>query len=167
MADSPNRGPGAWAPPVAKLPTSSVRTQKSKCGYDDDPTVRAYYKRAEWTKLRALCKSLNGRCQYIGLDGEQCTQPSRIAHHLISPRVNPSRVYDWQNLVMVCESHHPDEAGEPLDTPATYAITIGILGATFDPNTLIAKLQEVGQRGMADKPGEYHTVESLLKRLKR
>src|SRR5882672_1802287 len=100
--DTP-RKPGAWRPPTAKLPTSSVPRAKSK--WSDDPAIRAYYKTAEWQRVRKLCLTFNPVCQLIE-NGEQCHEPARIAHHLISPRVNPSKVYDWQNIVMVCDAHH-------------------------------------------------------------
>ncbi len=160
-------------PPTARRPGAPPPGDKPKLpvarGYDSDPAIRAYYKTAEWARVRKLCLTFNPVCQLI-VNGEQCHQPARIAHQLISPRVNPNKVYDWQNIVMVCDAHHPDTPGEPIDSNNVYAITNGILGATFDPNTLIARMRGTAlpsDNGRDGKPGSYHTVESLLKRLKR
>jgi hypothetical protein len=134
----------SWTrPPVAKHPHADMKVPTAKSthrGHDDK--VRHLYKTAQWLKFREQVKSCNPRCQRI-INGEQCTQPSKLVHHIISPKVAPSLCYDWRNVLGVCAEHHPDTAGEPLNLPApnVYSIIQGILNATYDANEFIAKLR--------------------------
>lgn len=129
-------------PPTAKLSEVKTPTAKATTRAHDD-SVRALYKSARWLKFRETVKACNGQCQRI-LNGEQCHNPAKIIHHVISPKVSPSLFLDWRNTVAVCSEHHPDSSGEPLNTvePNRYAITHGILGATYDVNEFIAKLRD-------------------------
>jgi len=103
--------------------------------------VAKLYDCAPWRKFKAFVLGLNPQCQRL-IGDEQCHALATVVHHLISPRVNMSLFLDWRNVVCVCAPHHPGgRAGEPLDTPATYAITQGMLGDTCNPNETIKRLR--------------------------
>ena len=131
-------------PPTAKSPYASLKgfpTAQNKHGKGgESPELRAMYKTAVWLRVRACCQSLNPMCQRL-IGDEQCHASSKLAHHIVSPRVDPSKFLNWENILMVCASHHPRTAGEPVDSDARYVLTHGLLGATFDANELLARLR--------------------------
>src|SRR2546423_12174942 len=108
-------------PPTAKLP--EVKTPVAKSERDRD-SMRPLYKTARWVKFAALVKNCNPQCQRT-VNGQQCTQPSKVVHHLVSPRVRPELFLDWQYVVAICAEHHETSEGENLAEPHTYAITQG------------------------------------------
>jgi len=75
------------------------------------------YATARWKVFRGWCLRLNPICQRILKDGTQCRYPSKIGHHLWSPRVRPDLFTDPKNVVMVCEFCHPNEEGTPWWRP--------------------------------------------------
>ena len=125
-------------PPTAKRQEWNTPVAKSnRESYSD--SMRPLYKTARWLKFAAMVKNCNPQCQRT-VNGEQCTQPSKVVHHLVSPKIRPELFLDWQYVVAICAEHHETSEGENLNAPHTYAITRGILGASVDPNTIIAKL---------------------------
>jgi|GEM_PF-4013353 hypothetical protein len=129
-------------PPTAQLPEIKTPIAKTTNRAHDD-SVRALYKTARWLKFAEMVKAYNPVCQRI-VNGEQCHSAAKIIHHILSPKKCPSLFLDWRNVVGVCTEHHPDSSGEPLNIPVPnrYAITKGIMGATYDSNVLIAKLRD-------------------------
>jgi|HubBroStandDraft_3_1064219.scaffolds.fasta_scaffold451469_2 hypothetical protein len=129
----------AWLkPPTAKR--QEWNTPVAKCNRDDDrDALRSLYKKTRWLRFAASVKTCNPQCQRT-VNGEQCHQASKIVHHLVSPKVRPELFLDWQYVVAICAEHHETSTGENLNSPHTYAITRGILGASVDPNEVIAKL---------------------------
>ena len=75
--------------------------------------VDKLYGCARWYRLRRMVLEQNYQCQrFLGF--EQCTKPSRVIHHLISPRERPELMYETTNLVALCDSCHPGgAAGTP------------------------------------------------------
>jgi hypothetical protein len=70
------------------------------------------YNSKEWKTFRPLLISRNPVCQRINA-GEQCRQPSTIAHHLIDPRIRPDLKLSASNVVAVCKNCHPGgQAGD-------------------------------------------------------
>ena len=54
-----------------------------------------------------LVRNKNPFCQYIHPEtGIQCTQESKVVHHLVDPKDNARLFFDWANLVAVCTEHH-------------------------------------------------------------
>lgn len=68
-------------------------------------TDKLYY-RAPWLTFRVTIIRQNPICQRI-VKGEQCRNPSRVVHHLISPRVDKSKFLNPKNVAALCESCHP------------------------------------------------------------
>jgi hypothetical protein len=45
-------------------------------------------------------------------------------HHVVSPRVDPSRFIDATNVLMLCKRHHPKTQGEDFTKGHTYLPTV-------------------------------------------
>lgn len=79
-----------------------------------DPIAKLYAS-VIWARLKTMLRGRgNVICQRI-VDGRRCTRPVEYFHHIISPRENPARMYDWRNIVGVCHQHHPPTEGEPKE----------------------------------------------------
>jgi hypothetical protein len=74
--------------------------------------VMKWYRTQRWERLKIYMRSLNPLCQRICDNGQRCIYPSAILHHIVSPRERPDLMYDSENLLCVCEDHHPTTAGE-------------------------------------------------------
>ena len=83
---------------------AATRTQRV---HDD---VDKMYQRTRWLRFRNWIHAQNPICQRINR-GEQCRNPSKICHHLISPRRDPSRFLDATAVCMLCEHCHPPDEG--------------------------------------------------------
>lgn len=91
--------------------------QNSVTEYDklrgDDP-IRKLYWTARWQRFRAMLLNLNPLCQRLQPDGSACRNPSRIIHHLKSPKVAPELFLVARNCVCLCQNCHPGgEVGTP------------------------------------------------------
>jgi hypothetical protein len=73
------------------------------------------YRCAAWPRCRDSFLSCNPICQRLCEDGKQCHEAASICHHILSPRVRPDLMYAFSNLKAVCEAHHPNTEGEPLE----------------------------------------------------
>lgn len=51
-------------------------------------------------------------CQRV-VNGHRCETPTKIFHHLISPKVRPDLMYDYRNVIGLCQPHHPPDEGTP------------------------------------------------------
>lgn len=72
------------------------------------------YNCAAWHRFRtAFIDCGNVVCQRLE-DGVQCRRLVKILHHIISPR-RGGAMYSWTNVVGVCEQHHPNTEGEPVE----------------------------------------------------
>jgi hypothetical protein len=83
--------------------------------------VMKEYRTVRWMRMKQYMLSRNQPCQRL-VDGDRwqaagsrCGRGATILHHIVSPRVDPSGMYDAGNIVCVCSSHHPSTAGE-VDT---------------------------------------------------
>jgi len=74
--------------------------------------VMKLYRTQRWERFKIYMRSRNPLCQRILENGEQCMYPSSILHHIVIPRVTLHRMFDASNIFCVCESHHPNTAGE-------------------------------------------------------
>ena len=79
--------------------------------------VSQMYATTRWKVFRGWVLRQNPICQAILKDGTQCRNPSKIGHHLWSPRVRPDLFTEPKNIVMLCEFHHPNEEGTPWWRP--------------------------------------------------
>jgi hypothetical protein len=79
--------------------------------------VASLYNSPAWRKTSHLVRSHNSLCQRL-INGKQCTEPSRLVHHRLSPYRRRDlflSIYDENGvsqLIALCQSHHPD-----VDTP--------------------------------------------------
>jgi hypothetical protein len=123
------KSPHAWAAnfPTAKRPRS-------------DNEIDKLYHTAMWRKFRECCLAFNPRCQRV-VNGEQCTSPSSVAHHIVSPHRDKSVFIDWRNILCVCAEHHSGHEGEPVNALNKYVETKGMFGAVLDPNEALAVLR--------------------------
>jgi hypothetical protein len=71
------------------------------------------YGREPWPSFRLSMLNFNPICQRILKDGEQCHEPARIVHHLMSPRVRPDLFVDPKNVACLCAGCHPPDEGTP------------------------------------------------------
>jgi hypothetical protein len=88
---------------------------------NNDATMKLY-RTQRWERMKDYMRSRNPLCQRILDDGSQCEQPSSILHHIVSPRENPALMFSAENLLCVCDSHHPSTAGET--DPSRYVPTV-------------------------------------------
>lgn len=92
--------------------------------------VAKMYGTVRWTRFRTVLLAQNPICSRI-IKGVQCTRPSRIGHHLISPRVRPDLFVEATNVIALCEHCHPTDEGTPLwrplvdYAPTEFEISIG------------------------------------------
>jgi 5-methylcytosine-specific restriction enzyme A len=88
--------------------------QKAQAERDarNSDVVMKWYRTQRWERIKIYMRSLNPLCQRICDNGQRCIYPSAILHHIISPRVRPDLMYDAENLICVCEDHHPNTEGE-------------------------------------------------------
>lgn len=99
-----------------------------------DPVIARLYQSRRWKDkdhgIAALVRSKNPLCQYLDDSGHQCTHAATIVHHLIDPKDDPSRFFDWLNLVAVCSEHH--QGGQRGETQGyRYCHTIGPCDAVY------------------------------------
>jgi hypothetical protein len=105
--------PSGWCPNHQ----SSNSYLKARAEHDaqrkTDPIWKLYG--APWRRFKLAFQSWgNVICQRIE-NGDRCTRPMEILHHIISPRENPSLMYTPSNVVGVCRQHHPTTEGEPKE----------------------------------------------------
>ena len=90
-----------------------ARQQRALDSKKNDPTWKMYG--APWQRF---CKHFEGSgnviCQRI-VDGQRCTHPVEVRHHIVSPRERPDLMYTPSNVVGVCRQHHPPTEGEPKE----------------------------------------------------
>jgi hypothetical protein len=70
------------------------------------------YRTARWMRMKQYMLRNNVMCQRILDDGTRCYKWATILHHIVSPRVDASRMYDASNIICVCAAHHPNTKGE-------------------------------------------------------
>jgi hypothetical protein len=86
---------------------------RNKMRRQNDPIWKEMYNRARWTHFRLWLLRLNPLCQRLH-GSVQCTNPARLVHHLISPRVKPDLFIVASNCVCLCGSGcHPNTEGTP------------------------------------------------------
>jgi hypothetical protein len=79
---------------------------------------RKEYKSWRWQQLSLLMRRANPMCQRI-VDGEftqlgrrvPCRSKSQMVHHIVSPDVDFSKMYDTRNLVALCDHCHNNSKG--------------------------------------------------------
>jgi hypothetical protein len=74
--------------------------------------VAKKYATSIWTVFRARMLRENPICQKIN-KGVRCTRPSKIGHHIWSPRTRPDLFTTVSNVVMLCENCHTPEESTP------------------------------------------------------
>jgi|SRR5580700_5406334 hypothetical protein len=84
---------------------------RDRANHRNDDPCNKMYQTARWRKLSNLLRDFNPVCLHV-INGVQCRYPSKLVHHKISPRVDPSQFYSVPNLVPICFSCHPDDAGD-------------------------------------------------------
>jgi 5-methylcytosine-specific restriction protein A len=77
--------------------------------------VMKEYRTARWMRMKQYMLRNNVMCQRILDDDTRCYKWATILHHIVSPRVDPDRMYDAENIICVCSAHHPNTPGE-VDT---------------------------------------------------
>ena len=92
-------------------------------GERNSDSVMKLYRTQRWERFKRCMRARNPLCQRILEDCTQCEQFSTILHHIVSPRVDLSRMFDAENILCVCESHHPNTVGE--EDLTRYVPTIG------------------------------------------
>jgi hypothetical protein len=102
------RGVG-WYCPAHK--ESNLVTQEASRRKTADPIWKRYNCVA-WARFKLKFLSENPVCQRLR-DGIRCQNRTTTCHHLVSPRKDPSRMYDPTNVVGVCEHCHITTDGEP------------------------------------------------------
>jgi hypothetical protein len=86
---------------------------RNKMRRENDPIWREMYETARWRHFRKWLINQNVICQRI-IGGVQCTNPSYLVHHILSPRVRPDLFTDPTNTVCLCGSGcHPNTESTP------------------------------------------------------
>jgi hypothetical protein len=73
--------------------------------------VSQRYNTTLWRRFRMILIRQNPICTRILKDGAQCTRPSKVGHHLWSPRKRPDLFVDPKNVIAICELCHGPEDG--------------------------------------------------------
>jgi hypothetical protein len=81
------------------------------------------YDTRRWKRFRQWILRLNPICQRV-VDARQCMTFATECHHVVSPRVDPSRFIDATNVLMLCKRHHPKTQGEDFTKGHTYLPTV-------------------------------------------
>jgi hypothetical protein len=68
------------------------------------------YDTSRWRNLQHKIIVADCFCRRI-IAGVRCDRPSKIVHHLVSPRQRPDLMFVVSNLVAVCRDHHPNTEG--------------------------------------------------------
>jgi hypothetical protein len=76
--------------------------------------VRSMYKTAVWIRFQQWFIRKHPVCERV-IDGVRCLQPSKVAHHFISPRERPDLFTTEENLRAVCLTHHHGGQGAGPD----------------------------------------------------
>ena len=100
--------------------------------------VDKLYDCSRWRKFSMLIRDMNPICQHV-IKGVQCRYPSKLVHHLISPRVDLARLTDPKNVVALCWNCHITTEGELKG--AIYCPTKFIMGAVYEH---VPKSQVIG-----------------------
>lgn len=87
------------------------RRDFNKFRREHDEIIR-WYDKPYWRTFRNWLWRQNPICQRLEA-GQPCRNPSKIAHHLVSPRQRPDLFLEATNVVMLCSHHHPDSEGTP------------------------------------------------------
>lgn len=113
--------------PTTGIPTLGFSHQKKDA-------IDKLYDCARWRKFSRVLRDMNPICQHV-VKGVQCRYPSELVHHLVSPRVDISRLTDPANCTAICWKCHITTEGE--QRAATYCSTKWIMGAVYphDPAT--------------------------------
>lgn len=74
--------------------------------------VMKLYRTQRWERFKRYMRMRNGLCQRILGNGKQCDRIAVILHHIISPRIAPELMFVAENILCVCERHHPNTVGE-------------------------------------------------------
>lgn len=77
----------------------------------DEPT-RKMYATVRWLTFRSMMLARRPICQRL-IHGVRCTNPSRVIHHLFSPRTHPQFFIDPDRVLALCPTCHTPEAGTP------------------------------------------------------
>jgi hypothetical protein len=97
--------PGGW-----KCAKHKAEAQQR---HDQQSAERRKRYPAAWDKFRAALKAHgNVICAKL-TDGQQCTSPVEIFHHLQSAQKRPDLMYTPSNVIPLCRSHHPKDDGTP------------------------------------------------------
>lgn len=90
----------------------SVR-KRNKMRRENDPIWREMYETARWKHFRRWLINQNPICQRL-IGGVQCTNPSYLVHHCLSPRIRPDLFVEARNCVCLCGSGcHPNTESTP------------------------------------------------------
>jgi hypothetical protein len=92
-------------------------------------SIDRLYHSSQWqNETSPVLRSLNPRCQVIHANGQRCKNPSAVVHHVVSPRADITKFFDFGNLVAICTECHGPEEGELPDSNRTFAPTKDIFG---------------------------------------
>jgi len=74
-----------------------------------DATVYAFYRSADWLRLRKIKLAHNPVCEWYG-----CTEFAQDVHHLEPVRAAWNRRLDLANLQSLCHRHHTDATNKEI-----------------------------------------------------
>ena len=73
----------------------------------------------------------NTICQRV-VNGVRCKDVARFFHHIIDQKAQPRLIFDYRNVVAVCDSHHPPDTDSEQDS-YEYVPTVYRAPMTYDP----------------------------------
>jgi hypothetical protein len=86
----------------------------------NDPVARLY-NGPQWARFKLAFRAAgNVICARIE-DGRRCSRPSDLIHHLVSPRVDASKMFSFDNCRPCCMQHHPPTPGSPPEDWCNWA----------------------------------------------
>jgi hypothetical protein len=93
-------------------PEHTEQSKQREYGQRNADSVMKLYRTQRWERFKIYMRSRNPLCQRLLDNGKQCDRIAVILHHIVSPRVNLALMFDAENVLCVCESHHPNTVGE-------------------------------------------------------
>jgi hypothetical protein len=106
-----------------KRPDDNLR-HKRKAFLLYDKASQAFYQTSQWRyRTQPTMMAYNQPCQFLVDGTTRCLHPPKFVHHIRSPKTHPELGHKPENLVCLCDLHHPPTEGDDPLNPRAYVPT--------------------------------------------
>jgi hypothetical protein len=102
-----------YQPGCGKTTANRYCEKHARTNAETKDPMAAMYNTTAHERFRAAILMQNPICQKLDAKGEQCHNPGKIIHHLVSPRFWPAGFFDPKNVAILCAHCHPTDVGTP------------------------------------------------------